>query len=133
MALNDNSGKVSDQKLEKYITNIENASIVIEKYFDERPTLKANIPETKFVVYNQVVYPIVYEVLNFFYLGGANLYMVMKSKCHLTKTPRGICYYEVKASEQDIFIGKSPIIPQGCPIDRNVVYPSDTVNLQIKL
>lgn len=115
----------------KYFTNIDEGVSKIELYFKKHPEL-TQVPETKSLVYNRIMYPIIYEIRDFYYLGGKNLYFVLKSKCIIQKTHNST-YYEAFASEDDIIFGKSPIIPQGCPNNRGKVYPDDTVKLEIKV
>jgi hypothetical protein len=120
----DKKTKAEVQQLAKFHRNIEEVSSIINKYFEKHPELKGDVLETKFVIYNRICYPIIHVVSKFFYLGGNNLYFVLKSKCHI-KSTGNVFYYEVIASEEDMDIGKSPIIPQGCPNDKNRVYPDD--------
>lgn len=122
-----------DRKKDLIQKNIDSIVEKTEAYFKSKPTLSKSVPEIKVVVYNRVAYPILYEVSRFFYLGGDNIYFVMKSKCVVRKTPSGSRYYEVIASEEDIEIGKSPIVPQGCPKDRSKIYPADIEKLQVKV
>lgn len=120
------------KKREIYLKNIEKASEKINKYFDSHPQLKKDVPEINFVVYNKITYPIIYEIKDFFYLGGSQLYMVLKSKCFI-KNINDVYFYEVQATVQDIDMGKSPVIPIGCPADKKKIYNNDMGDLEIKV
>ena len=132
MTIIDKKAAMDIKKMEKFNTKIEDASNKIEAYFEKNPSIKKDVPDTKFVVYSNIVYPIAYEISKFFYLGGNNLYMVLKSKCVLKNTGK-VFYYQVIASEGDIDIGKSPIIPVGCRYDNAERYPADMASLEIKI
>jgi hypothetical protein len=120
-----------------YYKNIEESSAKIEEYFagKGKDKLKAILdvspPEVKIMVYNRTSYPILYDLSEFFYIGGDNMYMVLKSKTMLKETPNKVRYYEAFASEADISLGKSPVIPIGCSTSdlNNKVYPKGTESL----
>lgn len=118
---------------EKFFRNIEKYSETLESYYSKHPEISSEIPEVKFVVYAKTAFPMIYQTPEFFYLGGQNIHLVLRSKCFLTETSRKVKYYEVIASEQDIFLGKSPIVPFGCPKNVGKYYPVDMVGLEVKL
>lgn len=116
--------------------NIEKVAAEIDEFYENNKQVsKDELPDIKLVVYQRISYPIVYEISNFFYLGGKNLYFVMKNKCIIKTTPKGVSYYEAFASQQDIVVGKSPIIPVGCSnfdLKKNI-YPKGTEELSRKI
>lgn len=124
-----------DSKTERFKKEIDEANEKIDKYWKQSGLFYAklkNIPAVKYVLYSRILYPIIYETEAFYYLGGKNAYMVLKSKCRLVKARESL-YYEVIASDHDIVIGKSPIIPVGCPKDKGRFYPEDMDDLEIRL
>lgn len=130
--LSDKKTKAEIAKREKLFKTIETFSIKIDEYFENNAEMKNDVPDTKIVVYNKILYPIIYEISKFFYLGGGDhFFMILKDKCDLKFTGQ-VHYYEANASKQDIELGKSPIIPQGCIVDRNIVYLTDLNSIEIK-
>ena len=122
------------EKKDGLFKNIEKVSEDIEGFFAKNPQIAKDVPDIKLVIYQRISYPIVYEISNFFYLGGKNLFFVSKNKCIIKTTPKGVSYYEAFASKQDIDIGKSPIIPIGCTVDLNKnIYPRGTEGLMRKV
>lgn len=71
------------------------------------------------VVYENMYYPIIADIDYFFYLGGSSIRMILKTKCVLKDTGKTM-FYEAVASDHDIEMGKSPIVPIGCPTDKNI-------------
>ena len=82
------------------------------------------------VVYSGVYRPIIGETDSFYYLGGYYLYIILKSKCMTMVDEYGDRYYEAVPSEDDIRIGKSPIVPIGCVNHRGKVYRKDLEYLE---
>jgi hypothetical protein len=126
---------MAEDKTERLKKEIGDANQKIDKYWGKSGSFHArfkNVPAIKFVFYNRTLYPIIYETDAFYYLGGKNAYILLKSKCRLVKANESY-YYEVVASDHDIAIGKSPIIPVGCPKDKGRFYPDDMDELEIRL
>ena len=123
---------MSDKKKERLYYNIDQANNKLDAYFEKNKELLSKVPDTRSIVYNRIFYPIIYEIKDFYYLGGNNLYFILKSKCNL-KSTGNTYYYEVTADEEDEILGKSPIIPVGCPKDKKKYYPKDMGFLEIKL
>lgn len=124
--------KTEIKKKERLFHNIDLANKKLDSYFEKNKDLLAKIPDIKSVVYNRIFYPIIYEINDFYYLGGNNLYFILKSNCHLRNTGKSY-YYEAIATEEDENLGKSPIIPVGCPKDKKKHYPKDMASLEIKI
>lgn len=100
-------------KKERYFSNIDEVNKKIDDFYTKTADLNNLGIQVKSVVYNRILYPIIYQTNEFFYLGGENVYIILKSKCSLKDTGKSK-FYEAIASDNDIFIGKSPIIPIGC-------------------
>lgn len=124
--------KTEIKKKERLFHNIDVANKKLDSYFEKNKDLLSKVPNVKSIVYNRIFYPIVYEINDFYYLGGNNLYFIFKPKCTLKSTGKSY-YYEATADDEDEKLGKSPIIPVGCPKDKKKYYPKDTGSLEIKV
>lgn len=125
-------GKPDLRKKERFFQNINEANKKYQAYVDKNKDTLEKIPEVKSVVYNKIFYPIIYEINNFYYLGGEHVYFILKSKCHLKSTGKSY-YYEAIASEEDIEMGKSPIIPVACPYHKRKYKLNDGAKFKVKL
>lgn len=105
---------------------------LVEEYkifANKSPKLKVN--GIVGVIYSNIFYPLIDEIDGFYYLGGGNIRMVLKSKCKIYDGNKEV----VKAypSDHDIKIGKSPIIPFGCDPTSLRSYPPGLKNFEKKL
>lgn len=91
-----------------------NLNDIIEKYIDfTKTTKKIKLEGIVGVVYSNIFYPFLEEIDGFYYLGGQNIYIVLKTKCKLYEGRDNVL--QVIPSKLDIEYGKPPIIPIGCP------------------
>lgn len=98
-----NNKKVLENNLKKVVDSY------IE-YSSKIKTIKAK--DIYGVVYSNVFFPIIDEIDGFYYLGGRNIYIVLKSKCKPYPNNENVLLVEY--SSNDEILGKSPIIPFGC-------------------
>lgn len=126
------SEKVVDRAKRSKKTFDDKLNELVEEYKDfAKDKSKLKVGDIAGVIYSQIFYPLIEEIDGFYYLGGDNIRMVLKTKCKIYQSNNSVL--QVFPSQDDITFGKSPIIPIGCDPTSLKAFPKGLDKFQKKL